>query len=105
MKTFLFSIFVYLFSFGVGNGPVIKKNSDRYCARLKDGVLVVMFQGNVLTSDVTLDNGTTIKTDGTVIKKDGNTITLKEDECIDKEGKITKENPKEKEKYKINLEK
>ena len=86
-----------------GNGEPKKKHGDKYCAKLKDGKVVVMHQENILTSDVTLGNGTQIKTDGTVIKKDGSRIVMSEGDCVDKEGKLEK--PKETERPKDKPEK
>ena len=62
--------------------------SQNYCAKLKDGVIVVMYQDNPITSDVLLDNGSVVKPDGTIVTKDGNKINLKDGECIDKSGAI-----------------
>ena len=62
--------------------------SRYYCAKLRDGVIVVMYQDNPITSDVILDNGSTIKPDGTIITKDGNKLILKDGECIDQSGSI-----------------
>jgi len=102
MKTFhtlaaliLFSAFAF-----AGNGEP-KKHGDKYCAKLKDGKIVVMYQGSALTSDVTLENGIQIKTDGVILRKDGTRNTLSEGECVDKEGKLVEKNkdpekPKEK---------
>ncbi|HKC67037.1 MAG TPA: DUF6799 domain-containing protein [Bacteroidia bacterium] len=59
-----------------------------YCAKLKDGVIIVMYQDNPITSDVILDNGSVIKPDGTILTKDGNKLTLKDGECIDQSGAI-----------------
>lgn len=64
-----------------------KKDPDKYCAQLKDGVIKVVHDGQELTSDITLDNGTRIRTDGTVVKKDGTVTVLKEGQCIDVNGK------------------
>src|ERR1700749_3508110 len=59
-----------------------------YCAKLKDGVIVVMYQDNPITTDIVLDNGSIIKPDGTIITKDGNKSALKDGECIDQTGAI-----------------
>jgi hypothetical protein len=67
---------------------VIQSNPDNYCAKMQDGKMVVMHNGVVLTADVFLKNGTTIKPDGTVITRDGVRTSLKEGECIDADGKI-----------------
>jgi hypothetical protein len=63
-----------------------KKNPDKYCAQLKDGVIKVMHDGQELTADITLENGTQIRTDGTVVKKDGSVSVLKEGQCMDVNG-------------------
>ena len=66
---------------------------QNYCAKLKDGVIVVLYQDNPITTDVMLDNGSAIKPDGTIITKDGNKLTLKDGQCVDKSGAIpVKEN-------------
>ncbi len=71
-----------------------KDHPNKYCAQMKDGQLVVMHEGAALMADVTLSNGSTIKPDGTILKKDGTTMTMKEGECADKDGKVMKEKPK-----------
>lgn len=64
-----------------------KKNpANSYCAKMKDGMLRVEHEGTILTEDVTLANGTQIKTDGTIIKKDGTRNMLKEGQCVDLNG-------------------
>ena len=63
---------------------------------MKDGKIEIMHDGMALTADVKLDNGTWIKMDGSVVKKDGTKKILKEGECVDKEGKITESQSKEK---------
>lgn len=70
-------------------------HGDKYCAKMKDGKTTVMYQGNTLTADVTLQNGTTVKTDGTIIKKDGSKMMLKEGECINKDGTMMMKERKE----------
>src|SRR5437016_5965600 len=69
--------------------PVNKK--AMYCAALLDGKMVMRFDGKVLTADVTLPNGTKITTDGTI-------ITLRNGECVDKNGNPEKLTQIEKEK-------
>jgi len=72
-----------------GNDPV---SGDKYCAKIKDGKLTVMYQGYPLTSSITLNDGSIIKMDGSIIKKDGSTVLLREHKCVDKDGKIVNEN-------------
>jgi|GEM_PF-1446747 len=64
---------------------------DKYCAKLRDGRLIVLHQGQEVTAEVTLENGTVIKPDGTVIKKDGTRVVLRDGECVSVEGEINKE--------------
>src|SRR6185295_7409417 len=65
-----------------------KEHSEKYCAKVKDGNLMVMQNKAELTIDVTLENGTIVKTDGTVIKKDGSKMVLKDGECLDHNGNL-----------------
>lgn len=93
MKTFLLVLVVSLFALqGVFNTP--QSDDGRYCAKLRDGKLIIMYEGTVVTGDVTLENGTQIKTDGSVVKPDGETIVLKDGECIDKKGISEEKKPK-----------
>ena len=72
-------------------------NPDNYCAKMQDGIMKVMHEGTVITADVTLGDGTVVKVDGTVVKKDGTSVSLKDGECVGKDGNAnTKEPPKEK---------
>ncbi len=75
-----------------------KKAADKYCAQMKDGLLRVVHDGQVLTQDVILENGTKIKVDGTIIRKDGTQYVLKEGECVNVEGRNNEEPVKEKKK-------
>lgn len=70
--------------------PVIyvQDHPGQYCAKMKDGKLVVMHEGKPITNDVFLKNGTTIKPDGTIITKEGVRTVLKEETCIDADGKV-----------------
>lgn len=63
-------------------------NPDLYCAKMRDGKLIVIHDGKELTTDMFLKNGSTIKPDGTVITREGVRTNLKEGECIDGNGKI-----------------
>ncbi|MBL7922377.1 MAG: hypothetical protein JNJ40_18825 [Bacteroidia bacterium] len=88
MKNFVL-LFALIFSLKVvpENRDIFHgQNGDKYCAKLKDGKIMVVHEGNPITADITLTNGSTIKSDGTVITKDGTSFTLKEGECVDKNG-------------------
>jgi preprotein translocase subunit YajC len=58
------------------------QNSEKYCANLKDGVMVLTKDGIVVTSEVTINDSTTITPDCVIIKKDGTKTSLKDGECI-----------------------
>lgn len=64
---------------------------EKYCARLRDGKMVVLYAGKEINNDIFLKNGSTIKPDGTVITKDGVRFNLKEGQCIDQNGSIVGE--------------
>lgn len=88
MKIIIILIIALIFSINVvADNP--NNHPDTYCAKIKDGKKVIMHDGYILISEVTLSNGTKIQTDGTIIKKDGTKATLKEGECISKEGVMT----------------
>jgi len=67
-------------------------SSVKYCAKVKDGKIMVMQNDKDLTVDVKLANGTTIKMDGTIVKSDGTQTMLKNGECADNTGMVM--NPK-----------
>lgn len=75
--------------------PKANKHGDKYCTKMKDGVLKVMHEGKAITMDVKLADGSTIKPDGMLMKKDGSSMMLKEGQCIDMNGKMH-ETPMEK---------
>ena len=95
MKTFLLVLITSLFALQGFFNVNVPQDDEKYCAKLRDGKLVVMHEGAVLTGDVTLQNGTQIKTDGSIVKQDGQTIVLKEGECVDKSG-VSETKPKKK---------
>ncbi|MEP7168083.1 MAG: DUF6799 domain-containing protein [Bacteroidota bacterium] len=63
-----------------------------YCAKEKGGKIIVFQNKTELTVDVTLANGTTVKTDGTILKADGSQLNLTKGECADNNGEVI--NPK-----------
>ena len=64
-------------------------HGDKYCAKMKDGVKVIMHKGDALASEITLTDGSRLKTDGTIVKKDGTSWVLKDGECVEKDGTAT----------------
>jgi hypothetical protein len=65
-------------------------STKRYCAKLMDGIVIMTEEGKQVSQEVTLSNGTVIKSDGTITKKDGSKIFLKDGECVDKDGNVVK---------------
>ena len=93
MKALMFSItYVILFSVNVFNFNENKadRNPEYYCANLNDGIIEIVYNENVIKSEVTLENGTIIRVDGTVALKDGSTFNLKDGQCVDKYGNLIK---------------
>ncbi len=87
-----------LYGYDIANrhsGIVMNDEPNQYCAKMRDGKMVVIFEGKEIGADVFLKNGTTIKPDGTIITKDGVRSSLKEGECIDADGKTQNEKMKE----------
>lgn len=97
MKTFFFLIAFCIVSVQIiATNRDLKGHPEKYCAKTKDGKLVIMHHDTELKEETTLADGSKIKVDGTVVKKDGSTVKLKAGECIDKEGKIMEEKTKDK---------
>ena len=71
---------------GIDDDTKRKKDPDKYCAEFRDGVLKVIHNGEPLTEDVTLANGTKIHTDATIEKKDGSVTVMKDGQCVDLAG-------------------
>jgi len=97
MKTVISMIALSFFALNViaGDGKTNStEHPKKYCAKMKGGELVVMHEGKELKSDVTLADGTKIKTNGTVTKKDGTVISLKVGECVDMDGTVKDEKEK-----------
>ena len=63
-------------------------SAEKYCAKLKDGILTITSDRAPVMSEIQLANGTRIKTDGTVIHKDGTQVNLQDGDCIDKDGNL-----------------
>src|SRR5687767_14550798 len=67
------------------------EDPNKYCAVNKDGVRSILYQGHVITEEVTLTNGTKIKPDGTITRVNGAIQILNDGECMDKDGVVSKE--------------
>ncbi|MCE3225782.1 MAG: hypothetical protein K0S32_333 [Bacteroidetes bacterium] len=76
-------------------GPT-DKSSAFYCAKLKDGMMVLVNEGKEVITDVVLANGGKITSDCTLIKPDGTSVKLQNEECVSPEGNVVKPIRKEK---------
>lgn len=86
MKTLILTAAMALMSVGSFAGNPVNNDGDKYCAKMKDGKMVIVHKGNPLTSEATLNNGAIVKPDGTVMMKDGTTVMLSDGECIHHDG-------------------
>jgi hypothetical protein len=86
MKHLILTAAISLLSLGIFAQNPTNNHDDKYCAKMKDGKMVVMHNGNAITADVRLDNGATVKPDGTVLWKDGTNQILSDGECIYQDG-------------------
>ena len=68
----------------VGNDG--EQQAGRYCAKVKDGITTVIYEGAALTEEVVLRDSTILKPDGTLLKRNGKRLMLKDGECISKDG-------------------
>jgi hypothetical protein len=85
MKTFTAS-FVLGLALSLSTGYIIKQD-DRYCGKMVDGTMTVVHNGETITSDVKLDDGSLLKPDGNIVHPDGSSDALQDGECIGKDGK------------------
>ncbi|HMG14017.1 MAG TPA: DUF6799 domain-containing protein [Saprospiraceae bacterium] len=65
-----------------------KTMNTQYCAVMKDGVSSIQSNGNSLSTDITLQNGTIIRTDGSLTPLKGERYMIKSGECVDSTGKV-----------------
>jgi len=89
----LIAAFPLTFNLLSGSENITREQNELYCLKLQDGLLVVVHDGKPLTAEVTLDNGTKVHPNGTITLNDGTKSSLKEGECIDEGGKLTREVP------------
>jgi hypothetical protein len=88
------ALYAYDATSETANVEVSGDEPGQYCVRMRDGKMVVLFDGKEISGDVFLKNGSTVKPDGTVITKDGVRFSLKEGQCIDQNGSIIGETMK-----------
>lgn len=74
----------------------VGQRNGQYCAKMKDGILVMVSEQKEITQEIILANGTIIKPDGNIIRKDGTSIILEDEECVDSEGNKVKAKAKDK---------
>jgi hypothetical protein len=77
-----------------------EKSPAFYCAKLKDGMMVLVNEGKEIMTDVMLANGSKITADCTFIKADGTSVKLQIDECVSPEGNVVKPIKRKEEKLK-----
>lgn len=64
------------------------EKNGKYCAILKDGIMVLMKDEVPITAVVTLRDGSKVTLDGNILRSDGINTVLKNGECIDINGTI-----------------
>jgi hypothetical protein len=69
----------------------IGNDEKKYCAFSKNGKVQLTLNGEAVTSEVTLRDGTKITPDCSIAKKDGTKGMLKAGQCIDNMGYIMKD--------------
>jgi hypothetical protein len=80
-------------------GNLEQEKNGKYCAILKDGIMMLMRNELPTTTLVILRDGSTVTIDGNILRSDGINIVLKNGECIDMNGHIENRivtNPKHK---------
>jgi hypothetical protein len=93
MKNLIIAVSAFLMMLNAdllaGDGDPLKPaNENTYCAEMKDNVMVVIRDGEVLNHDIIFDNGVELKSDGRVVYPNGVKATMKPGECVDKSGLI-----------------
>jgi hypothetical protein len=98
MKKIFFPMALFIAGVMFAGNENDNEKVNKYCAKIKDGKLVVMRNDKVLTSDLLLVDGTKIKMNGIIIQKGGDTTRLKDGECFIN-GRILKESAKTEQKH------
>jgi hypothetical protein len=81
MKTIIVTIAAALLSLNAAAyNPGI--DPDEYCVTKKNGKTIVEYKGKAITKDVTLADGSKIKSNGTIVSASGERVKLKDGECI-----------------------
>jgi hypothetical protein len=76
------------------NGVEHKIQTDSvFCAKLRDGVIVVSFDEQEVHHDIVLANGMRIFQDGTVMLNNGRSFVMMDGECIDEDGNSVNNGP------------
>ncbi len=71
--------------------PAVAKPAHNYCM-LKTGHMMMVIQGKqrtLMTTDMTMSDGSMCLTDGTCRRPDGTLLTLREGQCMLTNGKLT----------------
>jgi hypothetical protein len=98
MKKLLIMFLAIIFTVGAVDAQVTKVgqkkqgNKNMACYVMKDGKMYHCMAGKetLMEKEVTLKNGEKIMPNGTCKMKDGKEMTLKNDECVDLNGKFHK---------------
>lgn len=80
-------------------GNFEQEKNGKYCAILKDGIMMLMKDEVPTNTLVTLRDGSKVTMDGNILRSDGINLVLKNGECIDMNGHIENRivtNPKQK---------
>ncbi|HYG50137.1 MAG TPA: DUF6799 domain-containing protein [Flavobacteriales bacterium] len=99
MKTIFFATLLAVASLAVLPAENDSAHGNKYCAKMKDGVLRVMHEGTIVNSTVTLNNGTVLHADGQIVYKNGTRKQLEAGQCISRDGKIMNKDNNKKSKY------
>ena len=88
MKKIVFTFITFAISLAIHAQSNNDKSGDdnNYCVQTGGNEIQIVHQGIIITVDVILDNGTTLKKDGTIITKDGKRTLLRVGECINQDG-------------------
>lgn len=81
---------VLMMGFVMSTVTAFADGDNKKCVMMKDGKMVVKEDGKIkpMTTDMTMEDGTLVKTNGTVVMKDGTSRTLAEGEKVFMDGRI-----------------
>src|SRR5262245_42976665 len=83
----------------VGAGAPLVSAADLDGVMMKDGKMMMMKAGQAsgpMDKEMTMSNGTKVKSDGSMTMKDGKTMMMKNGQMMTMDGKMTDSKPMEK---------